>query len=963
MEENIYEYLNLTPAKGDDDKVKQELEAQIKKWTNQLTRQAARAKAKLDVLKRFKSELETNPNMLKEHADKYALLIKQKRQQQEKNIREDAAIFVVNGQIEESALAEMAKKNPAFTRDEILKIIGATIKQKKVFKYKETGNGKEMDSTLFKRIIEELAKVKKRDLYDFLSVPPTAPASQIGKICDDLYAENQKRPANDEKATINTLIGHCKTQLLDAGKRADYDYTCGNQSFAGVRSKIERIAAGSERIIRPEQYKALLEECTESGMHRDKAEYMIYTTADKLKVTIVEPADSGSLQMCRFCGALNPAGAKVCKQCGLPIVITCPRCGRISSDHDELRCVKCGFVFGDFPRAEALIKDAQTALKYNNVDEAVRCLETAENLWPCNPNLQPAVAAVKKAQDRITTTLPQVEELCAKHAYYGASALLGQIGYGTRATALRKEIEGAIANAEALIAKARSARDTTEQIECYMQALSICADCNTAKEKLQLTPPTAPAQACASVVGSNIRVEWSKLPSKYIQYYVVRKAGGRPNTPTDGETVCETFNNSVDDMQATVGLSYYYAVYGKCGNVFSQRAAVTATPAMTVADISPSAITFDVQATQIGFGFKFPPRAKSIEIYRDGTLVKNVTGSAFTDTGLVSDKWYLYKFVTVYEDCTGRSHRAAGFSQALSPMAPPKPVELRYSWQGILANIAWDKPAKGIVYIYESDRPFDILENAKVNVDNLKHKKLDITGTSYIFKKDYSGIKYFLPVTVQGNIGVAGKQVKVLSMVKPSGVRFDRNDTFVTVNWSWNAISSVRISVQADGGNIQRYDIDAPATPHYKVDIPKGAKSLSISVASKITASGETLLSEETSQVISLQAVKVNFAEVKSESMFGFIGKDKYSLTVSCDSPLPCPLALLIAENFPPTNLVNYKSYLTISPQELKPGIELKKEFRYTRVQKGKPVYFRLIATDTDLAKQITIIPETRQIK
>ena len=48
---------------------------------------------------------------------------------------------------------------------------------------------------------------------------------------------------------------------------------------------------------------------------------------------------------------------------------------------------------------------------------------------------------------------------------------------------------------------------------------------------------------------------------------------------------------------------------GKCGNVFSQRAAVTATPAMTVADISPSAITFDVQATQIGFGFKFPPRA------------------------------------------------------------------------------------------------------------------------------------------------------------------------------------------------------------------------------------------------------------------------------------------------------------------------------------------------------------------
>ena len=84
MEENIYDFLGLTPKDGEA-KVKEELEAQIKKWTNQLTRQAARAKAKLEVLKRFKAELGTNPNMLKEHADKYTSLIAQKKQQQEKS--------------------------------------------------------------------------------------------------------------------------------------------------------------------------------------------------------------------------------------------------------------------------------------------------------------------------------------------------------------------------------------------------------------------------------------------------------------------------------------------------------------------------------------------------------------------------------------------------------------------------------------------------------------------------------------------------------------------------------------------------------------------------------------------------------------------------------------------------------------------------------------------------------------
>ena len=386
MEENIYEFLGLTP-KDSEAKVRAELDAQIKKWHNQMTRQLARAKAKLAVLKKFKADLDANPNMLKEHADKYASLIAKKKQEQEKAIREEAAIYVLNGEIEETALAELARKNTAYTKDEILAIIGAKVKQKKEFKYKETGRGKDMDPTLFKRVCEELAKAKKRDLYDFLCVPPSAPASLIEKIANEKYAENQNKPASDEKAVINILIGYCKTLLLKEDARADYDYTCGNQVFVGVKTKIERIAVGSDRIIRPEQYKVLLEECTRNGMSYDKAEYLIHKTAETNKVTIVEPADNSSVQMCRFCGSLNTKGAKVCKTCGLPVVVICPKCGRESSDHEELICVKCGFVIGDFPKADALIKDAQTALKYNNVDEATRCIESAATIWPTHPML------------------------------------------------------------------------------------------------------------------------------------------------------------------------------------------------------------------------------------------------------------------------------------------------------------------------------------------------------------------------------------------------------------------------------------------------------------------------------------------------------------------------------------------------------------------------------------------------
>lgn len=960
MEENIYSYLKMSPDDSDAAVIKK-LEDEIGKWIKMRPKQPERATAKLAILNGFKNELANNPNMLKEHADKLDELVKQKRLEQEKAIREDARIYVVNGEIEEAFLNELAKRNSAYSKEEILKIIGAKIKKKKVFINSVTG--KFMDPSIYNRICEDLKKLEKRSLYDFLSLPINASASVIKATCTKIFNDNVCKPDNDIKSAVSGCIGYCQAYLLDDSKRVDYDYTLSNEAFESTRKKIEHIGAGSDRIIRPEQYKALFEECTKKGMPYDKAETMIHITAEQYKVTIIEPADNNSIQMCRFCGALNSKGSRVCKSCGLPIIVVCPKCGKESSDHEELRCIKCGFVIGDFPKADTLVKNAQTALKYNNVDEAIKCIESAANIWPNHPKLQEVVHAIKKSQSAIDSALSKVKNLCSKHAYYEALSLLGEIGYGKDATLLRKEIESAVNNADALIAKAKSISNTNEQIDCYMQALSICSDCAIAKEKLLLTPPTAPASIRAEVKGNIIHIEWSKLQSQYIQYLLIRKANGRPSSPKDGEIICETLNNAVDDTKSEAGVSYYYAVYSKCGDVFSSHAAITTTPALTVIDINPNSISLDVQENQIGFSIPFPNRAKSIEIYRDGTLIKNLTGSSYMDVNLKPEQPYTYKFITIYEDCTQKKHSSMGITQVIRPMSPPKPVKLVMTEQDDIVKLSWDKPNKGTLCIYESDKTFDILENNKVNIDNLKHRQLDISGNSYQLRKNFSGVKYFLPITVQGNIGVAGKEVKIVSIIKPSGVSFDRNETFVLVKWKWNNISSVRIQVQVDNGNIQKYDVDSPASPNYKVELPQKAKSIKIGVASRIHVGNETLIGDEITQIISLKAVKINFKEVKSESIFGFLSKDKYSLSIESDSILPCKIELLIAENFPPTNLVNYRTNLTISPNELKPGCVLKKEFQYTRMQKGKPVYFRLIAADRELAKQVVIIPETRQLK
>ena len=215
MEENIYSYLKMSPDDSDAAVIKK-LEDEIGKWIKMRPKQPERATAKLAILNGFKNELANNPNMLKEHADKLDELVKQKRLEQEKAIREDARIYVVNGEIEEAFLNELAKRNSAYSKEEILKIIGAKIKKKKVFINSVTG--KFMDPSIYNRICEDLKKLEKRSLYDFLSLPINASASVIKATCTKIFNDNVCKPDNDIKSAVSGCIGYCQAYLLDDSK-------------------------------------------------------------------------------------------------------------------------------------------------------------------------------------------------------------------------------------------------------------------------------------------------------------------------------------------------------------------------------------------------------------------------------------------------------------------------------------------------------------------------------------------------------------------------------------------------------------------------------------------------------------------------------------------------------------------------------------------------------------------------
>ena len=165
--------------------------------------------------------------------------------------------------------------------------------------------------------------------------------------------------------------------------------------------------------------------------------------------------------------------------------------------------------------------------------------------------------------------------------------------------------------------------------------------------------------------------------------------------------------------------------------------------------------------------------------------------------------------------------------------------------------------------------------------------------------------------------------------------------------------TAVEAASYSDDGKLYGQD---PA--QFKADFSREAKSVRVSVCSIVKSGTETLLSDAVEETFSLSVAKVAFEKV-SKAFFG----DKYTLELTSDSILPCSLSLLISENFPPNDLTNFRSYLTIAPGELKPGETLKKSVQYSRRMKGKPLYFRLIATDRTAAKQVLVVPETRNIK
>lgn len=928
---------------------------------NKLRTKRASATERWQHFKNIKETIARNPRLIAEHAAAYAELARRQREEAVERLRQNAGIYVVYGEIEEAQLKRLAKENPGMTEQEILKLLGATVKGKSTTNFKEDNSVRETDPSVMKTIAGYLEKAGKRDLYDFLGVSQSEKPERIKAVCDRLYASAQSSGSLDERTLINQLVGQARTQLLTPANRASYDKALANSVFGPIRELIKNIAAAAT-VIAPTQYEALLEACTRKGISIERAESFIMTEAAANKLNVLK--GNTNTRVCRFCGAVNPAGNKLCTSCGMPFAVECPGCGRISDNDKELRCEKCGFPIGEMPEAMKNVENAERSLSFGNISEAERYISLASRQWRGYKPIAQVEKRIADARRTASSAIQELKTLVEQRKYFAALAKSKSIPLTPECQPLVSRAESAVAKARQLLGEAASASDPNMRVDAYAKVLAEAADCPEALDGIRKTPLAPPVSVTASVRGRSATISWPARSYTYIKYKVVRKEGSRPSSVSDGTAVGETAGNSIDDSRLPAGASCFYGVFAVYDSAASPKGAVTSQPVMVADDISLSDVTAAVEQNQIKFSFSLPKNAVGVNLYRDGSLVKTVSGSVYIDTGLTPDRPYRYKFVTLYRDISGKTVESQGVETTLSPTAPPRPVKLDIADLGDRVRLSWNPPAKGAFAIYVADSPFRETLGETFAVDRLRARTVSFSGNMVELRKDFCGVRFYLPVTVVGSMGVAGQQVKAVSVREPEGVAIDKNDNFVNVSWKWGTTPAVRVEWQIGAGRTVSRDIPSSSPSRLRIDFPAGTPSVSVAVRSIVESPEGPLLSSPVEKTLSLTATKVHFEDVKSKAkFFGLVGGSDFSLTLRADSALPCALALLVREGSVPVDLVNTRPVLTISPSDLRPGSDTDFDFSYSRRDKSTPVYFRLIAADRSCAPLLSITPESHKIK
>lgn len=477
------------------------------------------------------------------------------------------------------------------------------------------------------------------------------------------------------------------------------------------------------------------------------------------------------------------------------------------------------------------------------------------------------------------------------------------------------------------------------------------------KRAIDSMPIPSPESVNARINNKTITISWKNVPVEGVQYTVIRKEGARPTGIKDGKIIGRTANLSIDDPDPAIGTEYFYGVFAELNGRVSATCGLTQNPAFITARLTASDISMSVDETSVTFSWNPVKGLTGMEVSRDKGNPVMSSGTTFRDPGLSKGKTYDYSLTPVFSDSRGGAIKGEPIRLKAMPQERPKAVNLSMTDGKNQVQLSWETPKIGQVMIYRSPRPFKVNRNDVITIDTFKAERLNVAGNSCIIRKDFTGLHYFIPVTVSGNIGVVGNGVKVSSIAPLDDVRINKGQNGITIRWNWGASDQAQINWGFDGRKPQTTTISKTGPAGiYNISIPDGTGSANVSIRSIAETHDGLLEGPPSEKSFTLKAMIINFDKVSRQKKFGLLKSNKYILTLSGPGgDLPCDLKVLVQDGFPPADLINHPVSAIIPADALRSG---KAEIAVEPQEKGDDLYFRLTPADLSLSSQLTIVPE-----
>lgn len=556
------------------------------------------------------------------------------------------------------------------------------------------------------------------NLYDFLY------AGTLVKNADKLpYDKLRQRAAEKKKAEFYKtdsvsgsgakLCGQCDIIFKDNSSKEVYDKYLDYLKRRSILEDAKSIAEISGELTE-EQSDEIIGQLTQIFRDRKTAESVLTAFCKIEKISFhtgSRAAGTGTekIKICR-CGCMNDVsdGRKICSNCGLELVIKCPKCG--SENDANIKVCKCGFKFENIDKAIALCEQAEYAIDSLDFTVAKAHLSDAERYWPGSGKVVSLKQRLGEYEGRVGIEVKKMREAIKNKRYCEARNQYQSIqrlfsGYSDRA--IEEEIEQAISRAKRLYEQAKTTRVEKDILELCAKAYELCIDLPGIRELMPAPVGVTGFKVSADSVSRTNIISWTPVSDRSVRYIVVRSRNGWVQNLSDGEIIFRGSTSSYADRCIEAGVPYYYNVFSERAGVYSKGAKGDFKEIINLFEVQKAVVT--AADSSLNIAWNLLPGNAAAEIYEvHGNGSERHLASSLANSYLISnlenDHTYRYRVALSYL-VEGKKQETKGVIVAGIPTCPPLPIDtLRVKpMQEGRFEAVWVKPDnQGEVRLYGS---------------------------------------------------------------------------------------------------------------------------------------------------------------------------------------------------------------------------------------------------------------------